>query len=157
MKLNPQPKHLRRDGTLKEDVLEGQIIDLLEARGYRVMHTSAKKQREASGVDYGIPDLLVGKRALAPDLVSRGSSALLGLEVKSKDAKGDWKYSCIEQWINHREGLTTVVTTPEQALAACQWFFHGKELSEPPEAVRDQYTQRDLAAHLETKRRRRRR
>jgi hypothetical protein len=158
LKLNPQPKHLRRDGTLKEDVLEGQIIDLLEARGYRVMHTSAKKQRGASGVDYGIPDLLVGKflpASLTPHF--KEGSALLGLEVKSKDAKGNWKYSCIEQWINHREGLTVVVTTPEQALAVVEAFFCGKALSEPPEAVLEQWTMQELAAYYDAKRRRGRR
>jgi hypothetical protein len=158
MKLGPQPKHLRRDGTLKEDVLEGQIIDLLEARGYRVMHTSAKRQRGASGVDYGIPDLLVGKPlpAALVSTITRGS-ALLGLEVKSKDAKGNWKYSCIEQWINHREGLTVVVATPEQALAVVEAFFYGVALSEPPEAVREQWTMQELAAYCDAKRRRGRR
>lgn len=158
MKLNPQPKHLRRDGMLKEDVLEGQIIDLLEARGYRVMHTSAKKQRGASGVDYGIPDLLVGKflpASLTPHF--KEGSALLGVEVKSKDAKGNWKYSCIEQWINHREGLTVVVTSPEQALAVVETFFYGKALSEPPEQVREQWTMQELAAYYDGKRRRGRR
>lgn len=159
MLLNSQPKHLRRDGTLKEEVLEGQIIDLLEARGYRVMHTSAKRQRGASGVDYGIPDLFVGKptpAALAPSV--KEGSALLGLEVKSKDAKGNWKYSCIEQWINHREGLTVVVTTPEQAVAVADAFFEGKQLmyvhSEP---VREQWTMQELAAYYDAKRRRGRR
>ena len=160
MRHNPQPKHLRRDGTLKEDVLEGQIIDLLEVRGYRVMHTSAKRQRGASGVDYGIPDLLVGKptpAALAPHTSLgpvKGGSALLGLEVKSKDAKGNWKYSCIEQWINHREGLTVVVTTPEQALEIANAFFYGEPITLGLEPVREQWTMQELAAYYDAKRRR---
>lgn len=114
-------RQLRLDGTLREDAVERAIVETLERSGYVVLRTSAKKQKGASGVDRGVPDLLVAK--YVPAAFKGKGAAWLGLEVKSKDAAGKWKYSCCEQYNLHRLGLTIIVCSEWQALAAVQSFF----------------------------------
>lgn len=105
---------LRADGTLKESAIQSQIRKVLILEGFVAIHTSAFRQKRASGVSKGIPDLIV---ALP------GEHVWVGLEVKAKDAKGNWHYTCWEQWDLHIKGLTFVVTNEEQALWAMEQVF----------------------------------
>jgi hypothetical protein len=64
---------MRKVVPLERDV-QAAIVDALQLAGFTVRHTSAFKQRGASGVSFGVPDLLVAHR-LRPGLY-------MGLEVK---------------------------------------------------------------------------
>ncbi|HLO98430.1 MAG TPA: hypothetical protein VK171_07540 [Fimbriimonas sp.] len=88
------------------------IFDALKLEGFEPYKTS--RDGNASSVSEGIPDLLV---------VHGDSKHFAGLEVKAKDAKGEWHYSCTAQWDLHRRGKTAIVTSPEQAVSYCCQVF----------------------------------
>jgi hypothetical protein len=100
MKTVPKPKAPR---PLERDVQKA-IVDALRLAGLRVRETSAWKQKAPSGVDKGIPDLLV----FAPEV----PLIYFGLEVK-RDSKAAWTK---EQKAAVNAGEYVVVTTPHEAL-----------------------------------------
>lgn len=133
---------VRRDGTMREEDLEMSIIQALRGLGFEVVHTSAKRQKGGSGVSKGVPDLLVSRRPRWNEASPLQPRPWLGMEVKSKDAKGNWKYSCVEQRDLHAAGFTCVVTTIDQAvMEACKFFGMPRAIGfafADPEPVRDQ-------------------
>lgn len=70
---------------MKEIDLQTQIIDALKFAGFQPYHTSAHKQKGASGVSKGVPDLLIP---------IPGLPCLLGWELKRPGAV---KWSSPEQ------------------------------------------------------------
>lgn len=59
----------------REHEIQAAIVDALTLAGFRVKHTTAYRQKGASGVAKGIPDLLVSHRGIP--------LMYLGLEVKT--------------------------------------------------------------------------
>lgn len=105
---------MRTDGTVSESTLQSRIRTLLKLEGFECIHTSFFRQKRASGISKGLPDQLV---------TMPGQKVWCGLEIKAKDAKGKWHYSCWEQWDLHRKGFTFIVTCEEQALWALSQVF----------------------------------
>ncbi|MBL8060992.1 MAG: hypothetical protein JNK63_09795, partial [Chthonomonas sp.] len=64
-----------RRSIIRESDLQATIVAALEQAGFRVKHTSAFRQKGASGVSKGIPDLLVSHADL--------KWIYIGLEVKT--------------------------------------------------------------------------
>lgn len=89
------------------------IVAALRAAQFGVLETTAWRQKGATGVDKGVPDLLVYHPAC--------KGQLLPLEVKRP---GAIKYSSQEQEQLHKEGYTYVVQSSEEALAiAIEWIM----------------------------------
>ncbi|MCC7229782.1 MAG: hypothetical protein IT203_05260 [Fimbriimonadaceae bacterium] len=84
---------------MKEHELQAQIVDALRASGFSVYETTAYRQKGSSGVDRGVPDLLVALDASIP-------GQFLGLEVKRP---GKVRYSSIEQEEAAKKGHIVVV------------------------------------------------
>jgi hypothetical protein len=91
---------------LTEHQIQGQILDALRACGLTVYSTTAYKQKGPSGVDRGVPDLLV--------CVDGATGLYIGLEVKRP---GSWKYSSEEQRQAHDAGRFRIVLSPLDALS----------------------------------------
>lgn len=101
-----------------EHELQRSIVRALEAHGHYVYETTAYRQKGSTGVDKGIPDLLVS--------IKRGSATIahhLGLEVKRPGRAT--MFSSHEQEIAWLRGHTLVVTSVEGALKAVQMTVNG--------------------------------
>lgn len=92
---------------IREHDIQKAIVKTLQCAGLTVYETTAYRQKGPSGVDKGIPDLLV--------VCPLCSMTFIGLEVK---VPGRWKYSSIEQEAAHKEGHFSVVTSPLEAVRA---------------------------------------
>jgi hypothetical protein len=87
----------------KESDVQGAIKDALSACGFTVRHTSAFRQKAPSGVDKGIPDLLVFHASYP--------GWYLGMEVKTDVGKPS-----PEQKIAMDAGEYPIVRKPSDAL-----------------------------------------
>lgn len=88
-----------------EHEIQAAIVDALRLAGFSVRETTAYKQRGSSGIDKGIPDLLIA-HPLAPQIY-------LGIEVKRP---GEIKWSSTEQ---HQAFLASefwIATSPEEGI-----------------------------------------
>lgn len=94
----------------REHDVQDAIVQWLQLHQYYVLVTTAYKQRGSSGVQKGIPDLLVGHKRFGPGV-------LIGLEVKRP---GKHEFSSKEQRLNWLRGLTIVVQSKEAALEALE-------------------------------------
>lgn len=95
-----------------EDEVQVAIIDALHLAGLGLFCTSAHRQKGASGVDRGIPDLLV-----FCDLIPY---TFLGLEVKRPEG---WKWSSREQELAFNERRFYKVHSPSEAmLRVWEWL-----------------------------------
>jgi hypothetical protein len=92
-------------GKLKEHEVQAQIVDALRLCGLVVQETTAYRQKGSSGVDKGVPDLLVW----VP-----GFKTAIGLEVK-RDEKAP---RTPEQRAMCEQGFYPFVWTVEMALDA---------------------------------------
>lgn len=97
---------------ITEHQLQAAIVDALRLAGFTVRETTAFKQKGSSGVDKGIPDLLVAHH-LAQFLY-------LGLEVKTP---GKIVYSSAEQKFAHLLREYVVVQSPREALDCAICFL----------------------------------
>lgn len=98
---------------ITETEVQVAIKSALTLAHFGVLETTAWKQKEKSGVDKGVPDLLVYHPAC--------KGQFLPLEVKKPGAV---KYSSPEQEQLHKEGYTYVVQSSEEALAiAIEWIM----------------------------------
>lgn len=99
---------------MTEHEIQGQMVDALRAAGLVVLETTAYRQRGPSGVDRGVPDLLV----FVP-----GVLGCVGLEVKA--AKG--RISVAQRELLNA-GVIMVVRSVEDALLAVQvWLKSGRD------------------------------
>ncbi len=89
----------------REHEIQAAIVDALHLAGLTVYETTAYRQKGASGVDKGIPDLLV----VHPEM----QSTYMGIEVKRP---GPVTWSSIEQRIAHAEGHFALAQCPREAL-----------------------------------------
>jgi hypothetical protein len=94
----------------KEHEVQKSIVDALRLAGCTVRETTAYKQKGPSGVDKGVPDLLV----FVP--VVQGPKVYIGLEVK-RDGKAPLTP---EQKAAVESGEYSIVWSPEQALQAVE-------------------------------------
>lgn len=92
-------------GPLEHDI-QAAIIEAIEWAGFTVCHTSAFKQKGASGVSKGIPDLLVSTLIFP--------YTYFGIEVKRNAAKPVW--SSVEQRMAAQARRFIVVDNPRDAL-----------------------------------------
>ncbi len=88
----------------KEHEIQRPIVQAIHLAGFRVLETTAYRQKGSSGVDLGIPDLLV----YHPDL----PGVFFGIEVK-RDHKSHVRP---EQQALVDLGIYGIATTPEEAL-----------------------------------------
>lgn len=89
------------------------IVDAIALCGLEVLHTSAFKQKGASGVSKGIPDLLIPHPALP--------WTYMGIEVKKP---GTIKWSSPEQEAAARALRFATVQTAAQAISAIRvWLL----------------------------------
>lgn len=93
-----------------EHELQADIVRMLQVRGYDVMVTTAYRQKGGTGVQKGIPDLLVHRDDWGPGV-------LVGLEVKRP---GRVKWSSLEQELAWVDGQTIVVQSVLAAIAAVE-------------------------------------
>lgn len=94
----------------KEHEVQSAIVDALRLADCTVRETTAYRQKGSSGVDKGIPDLLV----YVP--VQDGPKVYIGLEVKrNHEAR-----VTPEQKEAIANGEYSIVTTPEEALRAIE-------------------------------------
>ncbi len=105
---------------VREHELQKAIVDALRARGHLVYETTAYRQKGASGVDKGIPDLLVLPRNWKGDPKLTGY--LRGIEVK---VPGKIKWSSPEQELAWLDGAFVVVQSP---VAAVDWIENSASL-----------------------------
>lgn len=96
-----------------EHQIQAAIVDALRLAGFTVRESTAYRQKGPSGVDKGIPDLLV-----AHPLVK---GIYLGLEVKRPGAS--FAYSSKEQQFAHLAGEFHVVQDALQALDYARDFL----------------------------------
>jgi hypothetical protein len=97
---------------VREHELQKQIVDALHLAGFEVMETTAYRQKGPTGVDKGIPDLLVSHKILPV--------TFLGIEVK---LPGKIKWSSLEQSELWERGRFHVAQSPEQAVEqASKWL-----------------------------------
>lgn len=92
-----------------EHQIQSEIVKILRIHGYDVMVTTAYMQKGASGVQKGIPDLLVHREDWGPGV-------LVGLEVKRPGGK----FTSYEQELAWLCGQTIVVDSVLAALAAVE-------------------------------------
>jgi len=98
---------------MKEHELQAQIVDALRASGFSVYETTAYRQKGSSGVDRGVPDLLVALDASIP-------GQFLGLEVKRP---GKVRYSSIEQEEAAKKGHIVIVQSLVDVLRALNRYY----------------------------------
>lgn len=94
---------------LREDQVQGTIIDGLRAMGYRVWCTTIRGARRGSGQDKGIPDLLVGRKEWGP--------VRMPLEVKGPKTR-----LSAEQQGDVDDGVLYVARSWDDALEAVALF-----------------------------------
>jgi hypothetical protein len=95
-----------------EHQVQAAIVDALRLAGFTVRETTAYRQKGPSGVDKGIPDLLVCHADIP--------SVYLGLEVKRP---GRWVWSSVEQRQAYEREEFHVVDSPKGALqVACRFL-----------------------------------
>jgi hypothetical protein len=124
--------------TVREHDIQKLIVDAVRLCGLEVYETTAYRQKGSSGVDKGIPDLLV----CVP-----GLPVYIGIEVKRPGQPGTpVKYSSPEQREAHQKGHFLIVTTLAAALTQIAWVL--RKIAEP-EPFWAQQVQR-LAKRLET-------
>jgi len=92
-----------------EHQIQSDIVKIFRIHGYEVMVTTAFMQKGASGVQKGIPDLLVHREDWGPGV-------LVGLEVKRPGGK----FTSHEQELAWLRGQTIVVDSVLAALAAVE-------------------------------------
>lgn len=90
---------------MREHELQKQIVDALKIAGFDVLETTAYRQKGPSGVDKGVPDLLVSHKVLPV--------TFLGIEVK---LPGKIKWSSLEQRELWECGRFHVAQSPGQAV-----------------------------------------
>ncbi len=90
---------------MREHELQKQIVDALKIAGFDVLETTAYRQKGSSGVDKGVPDLLVSHKVLPV--------TFLGIEVKQP---GHIKWSSLEQRELWERGRFHVAQSPVQAV-----------------------------------------
>lgn len=105
---------------IHEHDLQRAIVDALRAHGHLVYETTAYRQKGASGVDKGIPDLLVLPKNWRGDPTLTGY--LRGIEVK---VPGKIKWSSPEQELAWLDGSFVVVQSP---VAAIDWIENSPSL-----------------------------
>ncbi len=93
-----------------EHQIQAAIVDALVAAGFRVKHTTAYRQKGASGVSKGIPDLLVSHPHFP--------NCYLGIEVKTPTGK-----LSPEQKLAVTIGEYVIARSPIEAVrAAAEWL-----------------------------------
>lgn len=90
---------------MREHELQKQIVDALKLAGFDVLETTAYRQKGPSGMDKGVPDLLVSHKVLPV--------TFLGIEVK---LPGKIKWSSLEQRELWERGRFHVAQSPAQAV-----------------------------------------
>lgn len=96
---------VRQIGKPSEHQVQASIVSALQLCGFTVQETTAYRQKGSSGVDKGIPDLLVW---------CPGLTLAIGIEVKA-DSKS-WVSPEQKQMVAF--GYYTLAWTPEMALKA---------------------------------------
>jgi hypothetical protein len=97
----------------REHEIQAAIVDALRLAGLTVYETTAYRQRGASGVDRGIPDLLICHPS--------AMYTYLGIEVKRP---GPIRWSSPEQGRAYAEHRFALAQSPEQALRVVHaWLF----------------------------------
>lgn len=103
---------------MKESQLQQAIKDALVLAGFRVLHTSAHRQKGPSGVSPGVPDLLVTHQCCKPNW--------LGIEVKTD--KG--RLSPAQKELADL-GMVKVARSPrEAAWEAWKWLCWNTEVTD---------------------------
>lgn len=114
---------------MREHELQKQIVDALKIAGFDVLETTAYRQKGPSGVDKGVPDLLVSHKVL--------QTTFLGIEVK---LPGKIKWSSLEQRELWERGRFHVAQSPGQAVEqSTKWleaFLRWPFLDIPADDVR---------------------
>lgn len=95
---------------ISETQLQNLIVDALQLAGLTVYHTSAFKQKGASGVSKGIPDLLV----VHPQI----QCCFIGIEVKRPGPIDKIRWSSPEQKEGYYSKHFHLAQSPEDALRA---------------------------------------
>lgn len=89
----------------KESQIQAQIKEYFELHGFIVQHTSAFKQKVASGVTPGVPDLLIwypGVPLCVGIEVKRDSNSLVRIEQQAMVNRGCYKIAWnLEEAVKH--------------------------------------------------------
>jgi hypothetical protein len=117
--------NIKKGGTLKprESDVQASIKDALIAAGFGVRHTSAFRQKGPSGVDKGVPDLLVAHLSLPGFYV--------GMEVKTPTGKPS-----PEQADAVASGEYSIVRKPSEALELAYQMFYDRLRTSERDRVR---------------------
>jgi hypothetical protein len=117
-----------------EHQVQAAIVDALRLAGFTVRETTAYRQKGPSGVDKGIPDLLVCHADIP--------SVYLGLEVKRPGRPV--RYSSSEQRIAAGRNEFQIAKGPVEALEAALWFLRGYAGAEDGSIMRAEAVLRGL-------------
>ncbi len=108
-----------------EHEIQAAIVDALRLAGLTVYETTAYRQKGPSGVDKGIPDLLVCSDQLP--------WTYLGIEVKRPGCEN--KFSSSEQERACSERRFVVATSPEEALGHAAYWLQAVSISDTIESI----------------------